>query len=1006
MEESLERNLEIRELVKVWRIEETKTGFIPVFAFLTYGWTFPLNWAYQGKIKSGVSNDPFDNGTVRMTQACSKKTPIAEQPRVIPELKQVWEIPIEIVGLDKSKANQIRNRFDYECNKVLSKFKVKDNTATLVGEEWYREISIDQIKKIRLDVWESIISEYGSKNIKQKLKKISPRGLQTKSIDAIIHEFKKGTERFKGIAPTGFGKTVVAFLTIAKLKQENLLKNRICVMTAPNQFLANKNANSFNNYSECNNVSNIINIPVFSGSDLGYHDDYIAALERRDKLAAIIQGYLQDNIDNTIILHTCNPSMELVDEVLDMISISEIDFAICDEAHTLASTYNNRWNYVLYDHRIKINARFFLTATEKNLINPDIIQYLPNRGNSEAMFNYMNNEDIFGKYVFRFSFAEGVAANHIVPIVAKIFEYSNNNSEVSQILSLIDSLDITELESIKDEFGQTFLFDKKFARDIISILSLAHKENRNKILVICSRNSNVDILYAALNALSDINKYLNNFSISRIKAYEYAPSDRQEILDNIHDSDDKHIVITGPWAITGVDCPSLDAIHWTFTPGTEISITQGTGRGTRISSNKENVMVSFNLDLNDYLSVIRSKVSSTLLKLHNSQFPSHDIELSQIIRRRLGRRFANIERDTEANIDNSIRISLDRIYEAAESIDLMDVIDSFRNRSTEEEIEILINEFKSTYVPSLLYNYEELMDEILQSDRFNNLINIKLTHHIVYKMFEELSNEYKILGRYSGYNDEVKKYIPDIIYTIAKKYCVELFGLKFVDKELILKNLQVEINKKIYYNPIERKNFKNMNITNLNKCIKCINSYPKINDIYIPVTGGRRRDSKDVIRPAIFNELYKNFNIKDIYDYDKMKSTLLLHLNLSKHKFILSHFGDRTTSQEWAKFCRNKLGDKEIAKLYTHKAMVTKRKLYGTNLENIKKAEWTEDRIKSVSNILIKANKTVLKNRSNNVKMICPDGHITSKNNYKLYCKNRGLDYTKCLILDKNNNKN
>ena len=79
---------------------------------------------------------------------------------------------------------------------------------------------------------------------------MSPRGLQTPAIKAIIKEFKEGTSRFKGIAPTGFGKTVVAFLTIAKLKAQGLLKNRVVMMTAPNQFLANKNAEAaFDEYA-------------------------------------------------------------------------------------------------------------------------------------------------------------------------------------------------------------------------------------------------------------------------------------------------------------------------------------------------------------------------------------------------------------------------------------------------------------------------------------------------------------------------------------------------------------------------------------------------------------------------------------------------------------------------------------------------------------------------------------------------------------------------------------
>lgn len=40
-----------------------------------------------------------------------------------------------------------------------------------------------------------------------------------------------------------------------------------------------------------------------------------------------------------------------------------------------------------------------------------------------------------------------------------------------------------------------------------------------------------------------------------------------------------------------------------------------------------------------------------------------------------------------------------------------------------------------------------------------------------------------------------------------------------------------------------------------------------------------------------------------------------------------------------------------------------------------------------------------IKNSPNKIKVICPDGHITSKPSSKIYCKNRNLDHEKCRIL-------
>ena len=99
--------------------------------------------------------------------------------------------------------------------------------------------------------------EYGTKLVDKEWKKLKPKGLQEPAIKAIIEALKNEVSRFKGIAPTGFGKTVVAFLTILKAINLGLLKNRVVMMTAPNQFLANKNAASFDDYGRCNGVKNI-----------------------------------------------------------------------------------------------------------------------------------------------------------------------------------------------------------------------------------------------------------------------------------------------------------------------------------------------------------------------------------------------------------------------------------------------------------------------------------------------------------------------------------------------------------------------------------------------------------------------------------------------------------------------------------------------------------------------------------------------------------------------------
>ena len=1015
-----------RKLVDVIRLEDTEKGQVPIFAFMTYGWTFPLYWSQQGKIKSGISNNPSDNGSIRMKQACSQKTPIAEQPRVIKELKQVWEIPMELVGLDKSKANRIRNRFDQECNKRLSKYKVKDGTAPLVGEEWYREISINDIKKLRLEVWNELLVEYGTKLIEKEYKKLKPRGLQEPAIKAIIEALKNEVSRFKGIAPTGFGKTVVAFLTIVKAINLGLLKNRVVMMTAPNQFLANKNAASFDDYGRCNGVKNLVNIPVFSGSDLGFLEDNIAVLERKDKLANIISAYLNDNPDNVIVLHTCNPSVELVDEVLDMIGINEIDFAICDEAHTLASTYDSRWNYVLEDHRVKINSRFFLTATEKTLANPDFLEHVPNRGDRVAKFNYMNNKEVFGGYAFKFSFAQGVDAGHIVPMIAKVFEYSNNHIGVIEMMSIVDALDIPELEEVRDDNGLTFEYDKKFIRDIVSILALAGKESRKKILSICSRNARVSDLVKVLKALQNTGNYLQGFEITDIKACDYLPAERQDLLDNIHDSDKNQIIVTGPWAITGVDCPSIDAVHWTFTPGSEISITQGTGRGARLHEGKQNVMVSFNLDIDNLLTVIRSKVSSTIVKLYEAQFPSHDVELRERVRRRIGRRFASVDKDTSGDINPTIRMSIDQIHEATEGNDLISFLYSLSPRITEEDMDLIVDLFCTQNEIEKDYDATYIKNELIRVSQ-SILKHKKISLHQSKALEEKIKYRgYTIIKRFAGFS----QYLPELATKISKEIRLK-HSLKLEDtyifnpNQIKDKKVQKDIDEiiKSYFIGSSSNGKKGTHeIVHKRVCeyLSCMatdkRTHKSINDkshTFLTVIFQNKDSEK--IRKAIIEYYVSQYGtIKSLNEFrqsfvgflnsipNKYGLNIVFKPGISKFKkediegrSLLKKLIDELTKNVIGRELFRKLVVEEFDSSYKKSDEHKKRV----------KSSWTPERRAKQSKITSKRNKEGLARdraeKGSMIKVECPDGYVTSKNHAKRYCKNKGLDYSKCKELDK-----
>jgi superfamily II DNA or RNA helicase len=649
------------------------------YGFITYGWSFPeyfsgrINNGRFPRIKSGYHWNVKDDGTKRMNQACSKgKTSNGEEPFPIPEALQKWIIPISISESKPNAAQDFSTKFDKRCNKELKKYR-KGGINKYKGEEWY-DISIEDLTNLRSTVFEKLVKEYGATVSNKKLPKLKldygkkEIGLQKVFVRHFIEDFLKGKqERAKGIAPTGFGKTIATWFSIVESIKKGLTKNRISVFTAPTQFLAYKNTIAFRQYGNRNEIKKegvkIVNITVYSGSDIQINSERHAGMERKEIMQDIISGYLTDP-DVHIVFHTCSHSMSFLDEVLAGIGIKEIDYAICDEAHTLASTRNNRRNFILSDGLVKINKRLFITATEKNLNNPDDLR-------AGMINNFMNNPEVFGETLFKYSYADGVANEHILPFITHVFEYVSNGGDILELMSSLKEMDIEELQEMLDE---DYSISPKMVQSIISSMKVVEEHGIKKLIILCSRNNHARTLAFALEHLQSTQGKLKDVNIVTVTADQYDPGDRANKMDEIHESDEKHIVIVGPWAITGIDCPSLDGVLWNFIPGSEISVAQGTGRGSRLSKGKEFLTVFFNIDLGKTVAEIRNSLISTIQKLYEAQFPSHDVTIKNRVRRILGRRFLTRTETDPDMVEPLVRASLEEVYESVATVNLTDQI--------------------------------------------------------------------------------------------------------------------------------------------------------------------------------------------------------------------------------------------------------------------------------------------------------------------------------------------
>lgn len=1001
--------------MKVSKVNNSiKNGqIITEFGFITYTWSFPeyfsgrINDGRCPRIKAGYHYNYYDNGETRMKQACSSKTSNAEQPFQIIEGLQQWIIPTSISESNPNAAEKFATQFDKKCNKVLGKYRNSERNQKLKGEEWY-DIHIEKVKEIRTFVFVKLVAEYGAKVEETELKPIlldrgnKKVGLQKMIVNHIVEDFLPSESfRAKGIAPTGLGKTVCAWFAITRAFEKELLPNRIAIFTAPTQFLAEKNCIAFRTYGIRNDV-NMINIPIYSGSDVIIDTGVKNMEDRKETLKSVIRGYLTDSNAN-ITLHVCSHSMRLLDQALSEIEISQVDFAIIDEAHTMASVRNNNVNYVLHDGHVKINKRLFITATEKTLVNPNNLQ-------DGMTDNYMSNENVYGNYLFQYSYADGVANKHILPFTCHVFEYSDRNLGVVNMLTSLKEMQIEELSGL---FDDEFSISPKMAQSIISSIKIMEEKKRNKLLILCSRNNHAKLLSVVLQHIQRTSNKLDGINIRSVTADEYDVQDRADAIEAIDESEEKEIVITGPWAVTGVDCPSLDAVLWNFTPSSEISAAQGIGRGSRIAGkNKEYLMVFFNLDLGLSIHEIQNTLTSTIQKIYEAQFPSHNVVVRDRVRRILGRRFLGVDRTESDTIELPVRILLNDIYEAAATISLTDHILNlkflpgyhvFRYRSTQEEIEILKNKFETVYDSNLLYDKEELLKEILKSDNFKNLISVELSWGHVAKLIASVSPKYNIQGKYSGYYDQVKFIIENIVINLINAHKINFLGINIVDINLINtaleKSLNKELDKKIYNRKYDwtlvAKDFAKPSSMHL------LHTKHKI---LIPIVGGKSKAGKEIIRPALYAEALKRCSLTGLSSliyYEDFKKCISDILNEPKHLFLKKAWGDRSMKEEWTTYLKDNLDDNEFKNHVYKSMMARKRKKYGDDLSGVIKGVWDEAKREQSRLRLIQRNKNgqakLASDTANKAYVTCPDGHITTRPSATTYCKNRGLDRSKCI---------
>lgn len=670
---------DLKEGTKKIQVTEIKDPENPSnigYAFSIYGWSYPSLWDNDGIAKRGVTRELTNPGIRRASEATSGSKTAVPQPYVIVDDAITKYIPEEIHMGDIVKADKFARNFDRDLKRIISKYSTTVKGLPKPGEEWYKLGNIE-FRKIVFDLWEKTVkqeSEMAYKNIisqNSSLKKISLRpGMQKEAFQSLLYFFSEKISRGKGKGPTGMGKTVIMSEFLTHLHKNKMISNRISVVMAPTRFLAFQNCCEFRIFNNINKISGIYNESIFSGNDMGIKESEEGAETRKDILKSIISGHLREK-ESQIILHVCYNSMLLMFSILKEIGINFLEIVIADEGHNLVSTGDHKKrghrgtirNCAWFEENFDIRRRYSLSASETNLEDPQNLK-------EEEFFGYMNNPDFFGPWIyhyknkkkieFNYNYADGVDQGYIAPFTFSLLAFSKEDPSIKKFLEDPSIQLLLRDVKVKSSDGGFEPLDLSGVKLLIVFLKKI-AEGKKKILMHFQYNDNARLIRDCLVYLKNNgNKMFKDVHINDILAEDFTPTERDNELKIIDKSEDRHIILCGPWALEGLNCPSIDSITWSYFPRTNRKIEQGNGRGSRIIPGiKETYDICIPFDLDE--EGAQNRIIEVTSMQYNRMFVTDNIEVGKRLRKKYGSKFLKVESTS------TVKDGIEREYKDAQA---------------------------------------------------------------------------------------------------------------------------------------------------------------------------------------------------------------------------------------------------------------------------------------------------------------------------------------------------
>lgn len=372
-------------------------------------------------------------------------------------------------------------------------------------------------------------------NMKKYNKKYILRDYQKHAVNKLIND---DSNRKQIIMACGTGKSIVMF---EYLKRRGT-KGKKILLLFPSLFLISQMYERINHYFK--KKLNILCIcSNMDGKTLGENNisnkrsnellkEFIS-LDRK-KIYTTDENIINKRLNEKeiIVLSTYQSSSLLKDK--------KFDIAIYDEAH---KTVNEKFGFTLKNINCFIKERLYFTATQR---------IYDKKGKGDYEYS-MDNENIYGKEIFNYTFEKAIREKHILDY--DIILFSNKKQIQKQN---------TNTNIKKSAIQLANLIKNKRAR---KILTYHNSINKSKIFKKC-----LDNVFNKIIPNIDIDTYHMSGDMSIKK--------RNEIFENFN-NENISVICSSKVLNEGVDIPIVDTIVFVEPRKSVIDITQCVGRGLR-----------------------------------------------------------------------------------------------------------------------------------------------------------------------------------------------------------------------------------------------------------------------------------------------------------------------------------------------------------------------------------------------------------------------------------------